>query len=107
MKILDSQKNVVASSSLRLNEEKQLVTDVALGEGPSFEVFPVGVSFQGVKEGLEVTVDIPNSGLEPFHVVLEYADSFAGRFAGELTYIFQGTESATWDDARCDARYVC
>ena len=74
MKILDSQKNVVASSSLRLNEEKQLVTDVALGEGPSFEVFPVGVSFQGVKEGLEVTVDIPNSGLEPFHVVLEYAD---------------------------------
>ena len=75
--------------------------------GANLQDSPSQTGFHGVREGLEVTVDIPNSGLDPFHVVLEYADSFAGRFAGELTYIFQGTESATWDDARCDARYVC
>ena len=74
MKILDNERNEVFASNPRLNDEKQLVTDLSLGPGLSFEAFPVGVSFQGVKEGLEISVDIPNSGLEPFHVVLEYAD---------------------------------
>lgn len=74
MKILDKDRNEVFSSDLRLNEDKQIVTDVSLGPGLSFEAFPVGVSFQGVKEGLEICVNIPNSGLDPFYAVLEYSD---------------------------------
>lgn len=74
MKILDKDKNEVFASNLRLNDEKQLVADVGLGPGLSFETFPVGVSFQGAKEGLEISVNIPNSGLDPFYAVLEYSD---------------------------------
>ena len=74
--------------------------------GANLQDSPSQTGFHGVREGLEVTVDIPNSGLDPFHVVLEYADSFAGRFAGELSCIFREMEIATWDDVRCTARYV-
>lgn len=74
MKILDKEKKEVFSSALKVNDEKQLVADMALGAGPSFESFPVSITTRGIKEGLEIAIDIPNSGLDPFYAVLEFSD---------------------------------
>lgn len=75
MKLLDSNRNEVFSSKIRLDGEGQVVADVAVGGGMSFETFPVGLSMQKVDDGLEVAVNIPNSGLDPFYAVLEYSDT--------------------------------
>lgn len=74
MKFLNNERQEIATSNLRLNEEQQVIADVCLGEGLIFETFPVALRMQSVADGLEVAIDIPNSGLDPFYMVLEYSD---------------------------------
>lgn len=74
MKILDSQKNEVVSTTLSLNEDKQVVAHVSAGKLAPVDVFPVEMSMSNEKDGLEVAVNIPGSGLDPFYAVIEYSD---------------------------------
>lgn len=74
MKLLNNQRQEIAASNLCLNEEKQVVANISLRQGPTFETFPVALSMQNIADGLEIAIDIPHSGLDPFYAVLEYSD---------------------------------